>query len=44
MDLDVLFKDDSFKVLSHRCSINNEEVNTFQGYALCSKNILNLIQ
>ena len=27
-DLDVLFKDGSFEVLSHRCGINNKEVSS----------------
>ena len=37
-----MFRDDSFEVLSQRCSINNKEVIVlFQGHALC---ILNLIQ
>ena len=29
MDSNVLFKDDSLEVLSHRCSTNNKEVSTF---------------
>ena len=29
IDSNVLFKDDLFEVLSHRCSINNKEVSIF---------------
>ena len=36
-DLDVLCKDGSFKVLSHRYSINNKEVNSFQGHCKSKK-------
>ena len=35
-DLDDLFKDDSFKVLSHIRSINNEEVSTFSRSCIVS--------
>ena len=41
-DLDVLFKDGLFEVLSHRCDINNKEVSSFSGSHIEKYNLYGL--
>ena len=43
IDSNVLFKDDSFEVLSHRCSINNKEVSTFSR-VIAKYNVLRVLR